>query len=100
MPDSVQQGMLLLSPLTGTKIDYELPGFLKGGMQGIARSPRYQDGEALALAMSAALTVNNKVIGDAKFNYLRPRHLPIFYQASKGHIFEFSVNFDACFVVP
>jgi hypothetical protein len=98
MPDTVQKGILLLSPLSGTTIDHELPGYLKGSFQAIARAPRYVDGEALAEAMSRALTIKNQAMGIYKVNYIRPRHLAIPYQHSKANLLEFSVNFDVCLV--
>jgi hypothetical protein len=99
MPASVTKGILLRQDYLGIQIVPELPGYFKTTFQVILRNPDMQDGADLAERVSAALTQERKVIGEMTVNYLRPRHKPIPYPASKGDQFEFLVNVDACYLL-
>lgn len=93
--------IMLKNSLDGTPIDHELPGYRRGKFQAIVRckANKFEDGEALAYAISDALTVYEKQIGEFYFNYLRPTSEPIAYQLSDGANYEFSVNFVANYVI-
>ena len=100
MPAEAEQAILLRNPLTGTKINHELPGFFQTEFQVIVRSPAglYDNGEALIEKVVAALTLSFTQVEDHRFNYCRPRTEPVAFPLSKGNLLEFNVMFDCCFV--
>jgi hypothetical protein len=101
MPAEADRAMLLRVPLSGTKINYDLPGFFKTSFQLIVRVPAagFDDGEQWASDIIAALTLAEVQIGDDHFfNYCRPRTEPVPFPLSKGNLIEFNVMFDCCFV--
>jgi len=99
MPDSVSEGILLISSLEGTPIDTELPGYRKTGFQVIIRHDDHVKGRALADQVSSALTMSNTTLTDMYVNYIRPRHEPVVFPSSEGDFLEFSVNYDANYVM-
>lgn len=100
MPAEAKQAVLLRTPLSGTPIDYNLPGFFKTQFQMIVRVPAasYDSGEQLAQNVIAALTMNEVQVENLFFNYSRPRTEPVPFPLSKGNLIEFNVMFDCCFV--
>lgn len=100
MPAEAEQAILLRNPLTGTKINHELPGFFQTDFQVIVRTPAslYDEGEALIGQVVAALTLAEAQVEDHHFNYCRPRTEPVAFPLSKGNLLEFNVTFDCCFV--
>lgn len=100
LPIGVPLAVLLRNSLTGTEIDYELPGYSKAQFQSIVRAPGYPQGEALMEKLTAALTLNDVTIGPYHFNYCRPRTEPVVFPLSEGNLLEFSVYFDvSCYKV-
>lgn len=99
MPYSVSLGIALMGKLNGDMINYELPGYRKTGFQLVVRALDFDEGEELIQTAMNALTFENQQIGNIKFNYVRPRHDPVSFPTSDGNNTEFSVNFDACFVI-
>ncbi len=97
MPVECQSGLMLRSPLKGTQIDYELPGFYKGSFQLTVRAPNYAVGSLNIANITAALTLKNTVIGSYSYNYIRPTNLPVVFPLSKGNLLELSVDFEVCF---
>jgi hypothetical protein len=100
MPAEAERATLLRTPLSGTKIDYELPGFYKTQFQLIVRVPAadYDTGDQLVADVTAALTMQEQQVEDMFFNYSRPRTEPVPFPLSKGNLIEFNVMFDCCFV--
>lgn len=98
MPSDVQEGAVLLTGYRGMSVDPELPGFHRGPMQLIVRSRLSKRAEEIALTLSDVLTINEQVIADNTFHYVRPLHLPVPFPKSNGDYYEASVNFDICFV--
>lgn len=100
-PAEIETGVLLRSPLTGTKIDYELPEYRKASFQAVIRthSQKYSVGEALAKSVYAALNLEETQLDTIFVKYLRPRHEPVSFRGSPGNNIEFSINFDICFVI-
>lgn len=99
MPPTAQRAILLRSPLAGTKIDYELPGFYQTEFQLIARSHDFADGDAFIREAMALLLIEYETsIDGVQINYCRPRTEPVTYPLSLGNLLEFSVGFDICFV--
>lgn len=100
LPISVPLAVLLRNSLSGTEIDYELPGYSKTQFQAIVRAPGYPQGEALMAKLTEALTLNDVTIGIYHFNYCRPRTEPVVFPLSEGNLLEFSTYFDvSCYKV-
>lgn len=98
MPAQAENAILLRSPLTGTPIDYELPGYYRAEFQLIVRGRDYAQAEALIKQSVTTLTLVDAPAGPFYFNYCRPRTEPVSFPLSDGNLVEFAVNFDASFV--
>lgn len=101
MPPSVTQGIVVLNPLAGGDIDWDLPGYLKGSFQTIIRAAKIPDGRALALRVSDALSwmaprtlPANAGVPLVIVKRCLPRHTPIGFPRSDNDLVEFSVNYD------
>lgn len=100
IPADATRGVLLRNPLTGTRIDYELPGFYKTEFQLIARAGDYEAGEALVSKITEALTLQaGAELGDMAFRYCRPKTEASAYPLSKGNLLEFACEFEVAFHV-
>ena len=99
MPAEVKEGILLLSSLSGTQIDYELPKYRKTKFQAIVRHTNHIGGKELSKQVMNALTLYNHNLTGMKVKRIRPRHEPIVFPVSKGNLLEFSVNYDAIYVL-
>lgn len=99
MPEGVSEGVLLVSPLSGEKIDYELPNYRVSKFQVIVRHSSYREGVALAVMVMNAITLSNTDVLNGIFvKYMRPRHEPVVFPSSKGDNLEISVNYDAVYI--
>lgn len=99
MPASAERAILLRNPLSGTRINHELPGYFRTEFQVIVRSRTYPDGEALIQQVLDALTMHVETpVEDHLFQYCRPRTEPVAFPLSKGNVLEFNVMFDTAFV--
>lgn len=98
IPVDAPKGILLRNFLSGTKIDYELPGYYKTGFRLIVRARDYQEGYALITAACEALTVQNEQIDDMSVTYMRPLTEPVVFPLSKGNLLEFATDIDIVFV--
>lgn len=94
LPIDTPLAVLLRNSLTGTEIDYELPGYSKTQFQAIVRAPSYPQGESLMKKLTTALTFLDITVGNYYFNYCRPRTEPVVFPLSEGNLLEFSVYFD------
>jgi hypothetical protein len=100
MPQSIKLGVALMGKLTGDPIDYELPKYRKTGFQLVVRAQNYQQGEELVKAAVEALTITRPTaLEEHRVNYVRPKHDPVSFPVSDGNNTEFSVNFDAVYVI-
>lgn len=100
MPDTATRGIVLLSSLSGEKIDHELPGYRKPDFQIVARAHDYLVGHDLAKSAMEALTISQETMLDGmQVKFVRPRHEPVSYPVSDGNYIEWSVNFDATCVI-
>lgn len=100
MPQSIKLGLSLMGKLTGDTIDYELPKYRKTGFQLVVRAREYQEGENLIKAAVEALTITRpKSLDNHHVKYVRPRHDFVSFPLSDGNNTEFSVNFDAVYVI-
>lgn len=97
MPATVTTGILLLSDLSGTQLDYELPGFKRTGFQVIVRHTDYAQGVALMGQVTAALTLLKTTVGDFYVHWIRPKHEAVVFPTSEGDLLEISVNFEAVY---
>lgn len=97
LPAECQQGVLLRSPLAGTKINPELPGFYQPDFQVIVRSVGYDDGEALMTQVMDALTFGERVVDTQTFQYCRPLMLPVAFPLSRGNLVEHTVQFRCAY---
>lgn len=98
MPADAESAILLRSPLSGTPIDYELPGYYRAEFQLIVRGRDYAATEAWIEQVVATLTMADKQVGPMRFNYCRPKTEPVSFPLSDGNLYEFSANFDTSFV--
>ena len=100
MPQSIGLGVALMSKLTGDPIDYELPKYRKTGFQLVVRAQNYQEGENLIKAAVEALTITQPTsLEEHHVKYVRPKHDFVSFPVSDGNNTEFSVNFDAVYVI-
>lgn len=100
MPAECEAGILLRNPLTGSPIDYELPGRFDTSFQVIVRGHSYADCETLITKAIDLLTISmdGTVVDNMTFTYCRPRTEPMSYPLSRGNLLEFNVWFDCVFV--
>lgn len=100
MPSNVTKAVLLLSNLTGTPIDFELPGYRRTSFQAIIRHTDYVQGLALANEVSEALTFKSgeSILDTLHIKHILPRHEPVVFPVSEGDFLEISVNFDAVYI--
>jgi len=99
MPDDVEQGILLVDTIVGTRIDHELPGYRNGKFQLIVRHQDYEEGMKLALDASEALTILETEYDDVIIKYLRPRTDPVAFPPSEGDNLEFAAVFDSAYIL-
>ncbi len=100
MPDRIDSGILLKDAPLGTGIDQELPGYFSTEFYAIVRSTEHAKGEALANAMSTALTVNESgLVAGLQVNFIRPRIIPMVFPVSDGDYIEMLVIFDINFCI-
>lgn len=98
MPTECELGVLLKPPLTGTRINYELPGYFKTSIQVVARAHDYATGQALIKhAVDALLITSDTLIETLTIRYLRPRHQPVAFPISEGNFLEFNVSMELCY---
>lgn len=99
MPAECVKGILLRNKLSGTKIDYELPGYYKTKFQLIARAQSYQVGSDLIDAAFESLTMANTKLDAMGVFFIRPSTQAVTFPLSKGNLIEFAADFDAVFTV-
>lgn len=100
LPAEAKQAILVRSPLAGTPINYELPGYFKAQFSVIIRTPAadYEAGSALMKRVTSALSIDNLQVENQFFNYVRQRTQPVTFPLSKGNLLEISAQFDANYV--
>ena len=100
MPDRADSGILLKDAPLGTPIDHELPGYFSTEFYAIVRATEHAKGEAVANAMSTALTINESgVYGGLTVNFIRPRIVPMVFPVSEGDYIELLVIYDINFCI-
>lgn len=99
IPAAVKEGVLLRGDFFGTPINHELPGYRKTEFQVIVRTANYKVGKKKAEDISILLTFDNRDLTGMAMKYIRPIHEPVAYPLSPGDLLEFSVNFEAAYVI-
>lgn len=100
IPADAPLGVLLRNPLSGTKIDYEVPGFYRTRFTMIARAGGYTAGETLIGKAAEALTLAHGTrLANMEFRHCRPINHPSAFPLSKGNLLEFAVDFDVAFSI-
>lgn len=100
MPPEAKVAVLFKNRLTGTKIDYELPGYYQTKFGVVIRGTDYSLGEPGELVdkVVKALTLGPQKLGTMQINYVRPLYHPVVFPLSNGNILEWNVEFAACYV--
>ena len=107
MPADVTVGVLVVSSLSGSKINYDLPGYRKDvGFQIIVRGPNLNEALTRATAIMKAVTITKRIMLPAipsigapaiYVSYARPLHDPQPYPRMLGKGWEVSMNFMATY---
>ena len=106
MGPDCKQGILIREPLTGATVDVDLPNYFKHDIQAIIRYGDQAAGDALAMSVMKTLTFYNMIFNDAngnllmQVNHLIPRKLPVVYPRLDGQGIEWSIDFNANYVMP
>lgn len=98
MPMECKAGILLRSPLAGTDIDHELPGYYKSTFNVIVRGHDYQTAAAKMEQVMKTLCFFETEISGIHYKYVRPKSLPVTFPVSDGNFYEIQVSFDANYV--
>lgn len=98
MPLEISEGVMVRNPLTGVKIDHELPGYFKTTFQLIIRGKDLPIAMAKADEISKLLTMYETELDTMHVNYMRPQTKPIPYPITKSNLIEVTANFEVCFV--
>lgn len=98
LPAECEKGVLLRVPLTGTRIDPELPKYFRGKFQLIVRSHDYDEGRALIESVMDLLTFGELTVGSQAYQFCRATHLPVAFPLSSGNLIEYTVPFECAFV--
>lgn len=100
-PAEVSEGIMLRPRLTGVKLDYDLPGYLKFDFQLVTRGRNHAATQALAVSAAHTLTIKARTtVGPWTVNYIRPSTIPVGYPISVGEMVEYNTNISACIVDP
>lgn len=99
MPIAVNNGILLRSPINGTKIDYEINGYYNTEFKVIVRTTNYQTGAEMMQSVFNALTLTDVIANDILIKQCYPDNEPISYPISEGNILELASDFKIAFGV-
>lgn len=112
MPAEVDKGILLRGPLAGIEVDNCLPGYYKTDIQAIVRAQTFSAGQTLSENVVTALIHNQSKTYSLhdpdpssplrqviKINHFLLKALPIIYPRSDGNSLEWSLHFDANYVM-
>lgn len=97
LPGAAQNGILLREELTGTVIDYELPGYYRTSFQIVVRDIEYDSAKVKMKQVIDNLTLVEVPLDMMWIKFCRPRTTPGAYQQTPGSQVEFSVYMDLCF---
>jgi hypothetical protein len=97
MPMECKEGILLRSPLSGTRVDHELPGYYRTSFMVIVRGHDYASASVLMEACMRALTLYETDLDDISVKYMRPHTLPVTFPVSIGNFYEIKVEFEVAY---
>ena len=97
MPMECKEGVLLRSPLSGTPINAEMPGYYKTAFMVIVRGHDYASASALMENVMRTLVLYDQDLDDIFVKYMRPAGLPVTFPVSVGNFYEIKVEFDICY---
>jgi hypothetical protein len=97
MPMEAKTAIMLRSPLSGARIDHELPGYFKSPFMVVVRSPEYTAALAKMQEVMLALTLYNEELDGMSVKHMYPVSLPISFPVSDGNFYEVQVNFETAF---
>lgn len=98
MPFECKTGILLRTPLSGTRVDYELPGYFKCDAVVVVRAPEYMAALTLMQDVMKSLTIYEQEMGDIYMRYIRPASLPVSFPVSDGQFYEVQVRFEMVYM--
>ena len=98
IPVDCQEGILVRNKLSGTQIDYELPGYYKTRFQVIVRTRTVPAGEEVMSQIFDALTLCEASVYEMYVRYCRPVTMPITFPLSKGNLLEIAADFEIVFI--
>lgn len=98
MPIECTEGILLRSPLAGTRVDAELPSFYRSSFSVIVRGYDYEAAHSLMKDAMQALTFLDTEVDDIFIKYVRPATLPIVFPVSVANFYEIKVEFEICYI--
>lgn len=101
MPVECEQGILLRSPYSGTRINYELPGYYKTEFSAIVRVPstNIENGNALMSEVVKVLTISEAKVENMRVKFIRPIAMPMIFPVSDGNYVEIMTRFSAAFTI-
>lgn len=97
MPMEAKTAIMLRTPLAGTDIDHELPGYFKTSFILVARAPQYVAALDLTKSVMLALTMYDQTLDTIEVKYMRPVTLPVSFPVSEGNFYEVQVTFDIAY---
>lgn len=100
MPMECKQGILLRSPLSGTPVDFEMPGYYKTRFQVIVRGHDYAAAMELMENVMRTLCLFEQDLDDTFVKHMRPATLPVTFPVSVGNFYEINCHFDVCYNGP
>ena len=93
LPSDSSTGTVLRSSISGDKIDYELPGFMKATFRLIVRAANHAVGQEMLQKATDSLYIEQPtVVGNMNVRICRPITSPMVFPLSNGNLREFSVN--------
>lgn len=93
IPIKANNGILLRNPLVGTRIDYEMTGYINTEFQVIVRATNYELGEQNMRKVFKALTLEDTKLDGLHVTHCYPVFEPVVYPLSDGNLLEFSTDF-------
>lgn len=106
IPDSVTSAIMIKPPLSGVRVDPNLPDYFKPSIQLIVRDGDVSAGDAKAQALLDCLTISGEESypataerGGVQLKLFFPDTLPIRYPRLDGNSYEWSLNFNTAFVL-
>lgn len=97
MPMEAKTAIMLRTPLAGTIIDYELPGYFKTSFIVVSRAPEYVAALNLMKSAMRVLTLDNVDLEQINVKFMRPATLPVPFPVSDGNFYEVQIRFDIAF---